>query len=303
MLRGMSTGPDGDRAGPAGDDPESLHLLLDGLVDDAGLFPPASLAMTDALEAHLRNRSGRYGPLLGRFLAPASRLPELVGVLDGRVAADDDVLLGLLCDTGLEGLTAALDIVASEPRLVLSLVEFPLPVDAPDLAAEAGRVVEALPDVEGYVEVPRVQGWREPLAVLADSAYGAKLRTGGTTAAAFPSEAEVAAFVEACVYDELPFKCTAGLHHAVRHTDPNTGFEHHGFLNVLLATHAAVQGAGLAPVEQLLAVRDGTALARRLDELDPTDMVVTRSFFVAFGSCSFDEPLDDVLSLGVIPKE
>ena len=69
-----------------------------------------------------------------------------------------------------------------------------------------------------------------------------KFRTGGLTADAFPSAAELAACIDAALDRETPFKCTAGLHHAVRHTDPETGFEHHGFLNVLLATRVALDG-------------------------------------------------------------
>jgi hypothetical protein len=213
------------------------------------------------------------------------------------------VALGLICDTGRDRLGAALELVASEPRLLLSLLEYPLPADAPDLAAEAQRVIDVLPPVEGYVELPRVAQWPAALAVLADSPYGAKLRTGGTTATAFPSEAEVARFLEACVLNEVPFKCTAGLHHAVRHTDAGTGFEHHGFLNVLLAVEAAAHGAGLREVENLLAERDAAELARRAERLDPTEAVIARSFFVAFGSCSFDEPVEDLLALGLIPEE
>ncbi|HSF26676.1 MAG TPA: hypothetical protein VLC50_04070, partial [Actinomycetes bacterium] len=102
---------------------------------------------------------------------------------------------------------------------------------------------------------------------------------------------------------ETPYKCTAGLHHAVRHTDPVTGFEHHGFLNLLLATHAATQGADLAAVTALLARRDGAALARTAAGLDPTEALVARSFFVAFGSCSIAEPADDLLDLDLLTTE
>ena len=139
--------------------------------------------------------------------------------------------------------------------------------------------------------------------MLADSAYGAKLRTGGLTAELFPTEAEVAAFVRACVGAETPFKCTAGLHHAVRHTDAVTGLDHHGFLNLLLATHAATQGDDEAAVTRLLAQRDGAALARAAAALDPTEALVARSFFVAFGSCSIAEPVDDLLALGLLTTE
>jgi hypothetical protein len=274
--------------------------MLDGLVDDAGLFPPASLPMIDALRAHLENRSGRYAALLGRFLCSASRLRELVTAMDDLVSPDDDIALGLIIDNGADSIPEALAVLEAEPRLVLSVVEMPVSRAVPDLAAAARFAVEALPDVEGYVELPRQPGWESALAVLADSSYGAKLRTGGTAAETFPTEAEVAAFIQACVTAEVPFKCTAGLHPAVRHTDPVTGFEHHGFVNVLLATAAATEGVGLPAVEHALTERDPMVVAGRFTELDPGAAAVTRSFFTAFGSCSFNEPVDDLRAMGLL---
>jgi hypothetical protein len=286
---------------PANDVPP----LFEALVDDAALFPPGNAPMPDAVTGHLSRRRGPWRHLVGRFLCAASRLPELRAALDGRVPAGEALTLGIVVDTGLDGLGEALRQVAEEPRLALALVEIPLPRDlsGPALRSAAEATVQALPDLEAYVELPRNDGWRDALAVVADTAYGAKLRTGGLSAELFPTEGEVAAFVEACVAAETPFKCTAGLHHAVRHTDPATGFEHHGFLNILLATHAATQGESDATVTGLLAERDGAALAARAATLDPTEAVVARSFFVAYGSCSIDEPVDDLTALALLTKE
>lgn len=276
------------------------HLLLDGLVDDAGLFPPARLPMAAAVDRHLDRRRRDWGPLLlGRFLCPASRLDELCATLDGRVGAEDDLLLGLVLDSGIGGLPEAMARLATEPRLVLGAVEVPLP-GSPRLAAAARDVAAALPDIETYVELPRDGDWPAALAVLADASRGAKLRTGGLSADAFPTVPEVAAFVTACVVDEVPFKLTAGLHHAVRHRDAGTGFEHHGFLNVLLATERATSGGDAEEVERLLGERDGAALVEHLRRLDDAEVAVARSFFTAFGSCSVEDPVDDLVGLGIL---
>jgi hypothetical protein len=95
---------------------------------------------------------------------------------------------------------------------------------------------------------------REPEAVLADldlvaAAEGeprprAKSRTGGTVAKAFPTDSEFAVGIVGAARRGLPVKLTAGLHDPARHRDLETGFEHHGLLNVLLAVDAAVRGAG-----------------------------------------------------------
>lgn len=294
----MSTAPAEGRA--AEDEAPPLHPLLDGLVDDAALFPPASMAMTDALDAHLEHRSGPAAALLGRFLCPASRVRELLAALDGRVGEDDDILLGLVVDTGTESIGDVLTSIDIEPRLVLALVTAALPRNAPDLVAEAGRVVEVLPDVEGYVEVPRLAGWQAALAEVADSAYGARMPASGGVPGAAATERDIAEFVEMCVADEIPFTCGGGLVTAVRRREPTTGAEQHGFLNVLLATHAATQGARVEEVLQVLAETDSAALTRRFSDVDDTAAVVTRSFFLAFDGWRFDRVVSELSRLGIL---
>ena len=85
----------------------------------------------------------------------------------------------------------------------------------------------------------------------------------------------------ACCRDAgVPFKCTAGLHHAVRHG------EEHGFLNILAATTAPA-----GRLEAVLAEEDASALdVARAD----------RGLFVGFGSCSWREPVDDLIELGLL---
>jgi hypothetical protein len=278
-----------------------VHPAFEGLVDDAALFPPGNAPMGEAVEAHLRHRDGPFGALLGRFLCPASRLAELEAALDGRIAEDDDLLLGVVMDTGAGGVDAAIETVEAEPRLVLAMVELPLPADADDLVGAAKDAVEALPDLEAYVEIPRRAGWADALALVGDSAYGAKLRTGGATTEHFPSDEEVTDFLVRCVADEVPFKCTAGLHDALRHRDPETGFEHHGFLNILVATAEAVRyGATRDGVLHVIGERDPDVLAARFRALELPETFVARSFFVAYGSCSFDEPVEDLVRLGLL---
>jgi hypothetical protein len=145
-------------------------------------------------------------------------------------------------------------------------------------------------------------GWRDALSLVAARGYGAKLRTGGLVADAFPTEIEVAEFVRACVAEGAPFKCTAGLHHAVRHRDDRTGFEHHGFLNILLATHAAAEGASVDELTEILAERDPAELVEQVADLDPTAPDLVRQHFVGFGTCNVDEPIDDLTGLGLIEK-
>lgn len=274
----------------------STAALFAGLVDDAALFPPGNAPMDVAVRQHRAHRTAPYAPLVGRFLCPASRLAEL----SDQLTAGETVRVGIIVDTGIEGIEKALAEAASEPRYVVELVEVALPADA-DQGRAAEQAAERLQDAplgaRSFVELPRVSGWQDALAVLARERLGGKLRTGGTVASAFPSDDDVLAFLRSCVAAGVPFKCTAGLHEAVRHRDPITGFQHHGFLNILAATCSI--GDERDEVVALTET-DGARLASYLRRIDGWVAVRARSMFVSYGSCSIDEPVRDLVALGLL---
>jgi hypothetical protein len=269
-----------------------LGVLLSELVDDAALFPPGDAPMAEAVPAHLRHDAGPYYGFLGRFLCPVSKLGEL------HLALPDDASLplGLIGDTGLDGLREAFAALDGDERYMLEAAELRHPGD------RLGELTELLPyGVEAYVEVAP-SDMRTLLPTLAGlELVHAKLRTGGLVAEAFPGPTEVAEFLVGCADLELAVKCTAGLHHAVRHADSATGFTHHGFLNVLLAASAASDGRDVPEVRAALELTDATAVAARIRALTVEDAARTRDFFHGFGSCSFTEPIDDLISLGLVP--
>jgi hypothetical protein len=149
-----------------------------------------------------------------------------------------------------------------------------------------------------YIEVPRGPGRDAVLDRLAGTRYRAKFRTGGLVPAAHPSEAELAAAIAAAVSRDVPFKCTAGLHHAVRHTDGS--LEQHGFLNVLLATAAARDGADAPDLAALLAERDPAAVAALVLAMGEAGVIRARERFVSFGTCSIEDPVTDLVKLELI---
>jgi hypothetical protein len=105
--------------------------------------------------------------------------------------------------------------------------------------------------------------------------------------------------VVACVASGVAFKATAGLHHAVRNTDPKTGFEQHGFLNMLIAVDAALRGASTDEVAALLAERDAVAVVQKVTGLGERTAAV-RDAFRSFGTCSIDDPRDELTALGLL---
>jgi hypothetical protein len=279
----------------------AVSPLLAALVDDASLFPPGNMPMSTAVKEHRHHRTGDYADLVGRFLCPASRLDEL----QAELVDDDRFAVSLILDTGLERLPDAVSASADDSRLRLTAIEVPIGVDG-DPAAAAHEAVRAFSqltdDIAAFVELPRIAGWRDALSLVAARGYGVKLRTGGLVADAFPSEIEVAEFVRASVTEGAPFKCTAGLHQAVRHGDQHSGFEHHGFLNILLATHAATEGGSVDDLIEILASKETAALVATTLGVDASAAAAIRSSFTGFGTCSVDEPVDDLAALGLIER-
>lgn len=258
--------------------------------------------MPEALAAHRDSAAGAHAPMLGRFLCPASRLDELTSA----IGSQERLKLGLIMDTGIGGLASAIADSAEDRRLLLEAVEIPLPPegDQGEAAHETLHALSRVPlEVDVFIELPRVHGWRDALSLVAARGRGAKLRTGGLSADAFPSEVEVAEFVRACVAEKAPFKCTAGLHNAVRHRDEHTGYEHQGFLNLLLAVCRGVRGASMRELVKVLSQRDPAELVDEFHTVDVRTARTARRRFVSYGSCSFAEPVDDLTGLGLLAKE
>jgi hypothetical protein len=269
------------------------------LVDDAAIFPPGDAPLHDATAAYGARTAEDGAELVGTFVLKDTDLP-LVRGFGGP--------LSVVC-TGGAGQIAGPAGLCAKLGLSLAGIEVALR-DLDELAGNARRVIAAVDaarsdgvldeDVPVYVELPNVDpsgSWLEAADAVAAAELRLKFRTGGLESHLFPSPGSVATWIDVALDRETPFKCTAGLHNAVRHTDPETGFEHHGFVNVLVATRLAFDGAGPAEVSEALEQRDGTALAETARELD---LAGARRWFTSFGSCSVAEPLADLKELGLI---
>lgn len=276
-------------------------ILYRDLFDDAALFPPGNAPMSQALPAHRAHRASDHARYVGPFLVPNTRVVELHSTLTSEEKENTPTPLAtvLTVPGGAEAIASAVETARAHPTLNLVGLEVPA---APGKAHEVvTQLRHHLPDdVKAFVEISREGDVHTDLAALRDTGHSAKFRTGGVKAEAHPTETELAALLSAAVTAELPYKCTAGLHHAVRHTTAE-GFEQHGFLNVLLATAALLDGADVEETARVLADRDGPALARAADALDDNDAADVRATFRSFGTCSIDEPLEDLTVLGVLP--
>ncbi|MBE3001577.1 hypothetical protein IDM40_23205 [Nocardiopsis sp. HNM0947] len=273
-------------------------LLYRRLFDDAALFPPGNAPLGQALPDHRAHRAGPRDEHVGPFLVSDARVAELRALLSREEDAHGPLETVVTVPGGAPGVPTALA-AADDPRLRLAGVEV---AAAPGGVGEVAGALERHlpPGASAYVELSREGEVDADLAELAGSGFHAKFRTGGVSAAAHPGEEELARFLHAAVGAAVAFKCTAGLHHAVRHTSAE-GFEQHGFLNVLLATAALLDGATAGEAAEVLARREGHALAREAARLGDTGSERLRTAFHSFGTCSVTEPLEDLVVLGLLP--
>lgn len=288
----------------------AAEALLGRIVDYAGLFPPAALDMETAVRNYQSYLRSDQGWMLGSFVVSASRLEEFA-------AAFEQVCCGEKENPWTLSIVCAGE-VADDARRIAEFREGAVFIGSLETKAGNPRTaeenLERLPAARcRYVEFPP-QNVAEMLPVLAERGAWAKIRTGGLTPETIPDVGTVAQFLAGCIGERVPFKATAGLHHAIRGPHSLTGKPDgpratmHGFLNVFLAAALAYFGADQPAIVRTLAEEDPAAfrqdddVIRWHDHAMITDQIerVRGEFAVNFGSCSFTEPIDDMKEMGWI---
>jgi hypothetical protein len=253
------------------------------------MFPPGNASADAAIDEHLRYRKSWFADVVGPLLVPAAAFDRFAAAAEAAGAPALRIIL-IGTTTTPSPMPPGVEVVGFE----VPVPDLPLPevAEGLSLAAEispgdgAHRVLDAL--VQARVEG---RDWM------------AKFRTGGTTAEAFPSEEALTTVVCATADVSVPLKLTAGLHHAVRHTDAATGFEHHGFLNVLLAVECARAGGSRDDVRGLLGERSPARLAGAVADLAASQVAELRGRFRSFGCCGVEDPITDLVQLGLVDPE
>ncbi|HEX2721492.1 MAG TPA: hypothetical protein VHM24_01140 [Gemmatimonadaceae bacterium] len=299
------------------------HALLEGLIDYAGLFPPAALDMASAAQAYAEYRGSEDRQLVGRFIVPAGRLDELASAtrrLSGRAddrpwgisviagpdfAADSERILEFNGTQGGRGNANGPGVDAIELRC--EAVEA-----AVTASSDISRALEVFDDgLDLFLEIPVDPDPAPMIAQLSKTRAFAKIRTGGVSEGAIPSADRVLRFIRACADSGVPFKATAGLHHPVRGRYALT-YEPDaprallfGFLNIFLA--AAFTRTGMRDSELLELLNETDASAFELDEagarwrdhrVGAEDITAARAHLArSFGSCSFVEPTSELKEL------
>jgi hypothetical protein len=284
-----------------------LRTLLGRLIDYAGQFPPAQLSLPAALDEYRAAAAGPFAWLLGPFLCPAGRIGELLVTLVGSTSEDEPPLPVGVIAPSLDRATTAVALLDGAATAVVARVEMPRPGDPSGLPAVARATALYLEARAGEPLAGEAAAIAELRVRAEGRAVHGKVRCGGIgPAGGGPEPAELAGFIAAAVAAGVPFKATAGLHHPFRHLDRELDVWQHGFVNLLAATQAAVGGASAAEIAAVLDMTDGNrfdlgagglAWGSRYDDVPAAEV---RRALHGYGSCSFAEPVEDLVTLGVL---
>jgi hypothetical protein len=305
----------------------SLSVFQDHLIDYAGLFPPANLALESAINNYANYKNSDESWMLGPFVLPVSMLKQLdlhihlfsnerpltLSVVGGKSSSKTE------CNNQFREDCNQISAFINQyrNRVKVEMLEIPLPPDVPslDLLEEIANGASSF-KVNVFCEVLLSRDWKNHVSETLDAIashnssketwIGVKLRTGGIKAEMFPSSEKVAFVIASCRDRNLPIKFTAGLHHPIRMYREEVKTHMHGFLNIFMAGMLAyTQNLGLKRIEEILSDENASSFSFHKDRLGWEDLNVTsqeiqklrKKSLLSFGSCSFDEPITELMEL------
>jgi len=299
----------------------ALKALLNHVLDYAGLFPPARLSLEKSFANYRTYLSGEFHWMLSNFICPLKLLDELAALLK----PDDPPLNVSVLLPGETETHASLisQFCQHNHRIIIDTVELKvseiLLEDLQEtrnfLSKSSQNILSQCSFVKNiFFEVPLLPDWKpclEPIVstMAQDTHSGFKLRTAGEDPALIPNSEQIASLINTCRAAGVKLKFTAGLHHPFPNTDPESGTRMHGFLNVFCAAVLA-HAVGMADEQLACLLEDcrpehfsfsDTGLTW-FQYTAPIDKIqkARRNFVTSFGSCSFDEPVNDLNAYGLI---
>jgi hypothetical protein len=302
--------------------PVSLRALLAHSIDYAGMFPPCSLALEPALKNQTEYVRSPDAWMLGAFVLSTEQFdatkqllsqfdaqhPMRVAALGPKTASPDAFLEALDdADAAIRSLSRHnVDLIS------ISHLEMFLPHDIDVASLKEGSSI--LGDLPVFWEASPDRA-EQTIALLAEfnsdadsASFGYKLRTGGVTADAFPTSMQIARALVTPATHQLPIKFTAGLHHPLRQYRDEVQTKMHGFLNVLGAAVLAAEHRWDTNQTAIMLDDENVDSFSFTDDffawrewrIDTKRLQYRRRFVVSFGSCSFDEPRDDLRALNLL---
>jgi hypothetical protein len=319
----------------------SFKAFTNKLIDYAGLFPPAGLSLTQAFHNFLFYKISPYSWMLSNFICPAGKLNELTELMkhieDDNTAiipvsilgsgTDDPRKLYEKNDTDLTAIntfhetsSAKASIDAFEIRLPAVLFTDKSGSSILDVLDKINYLIQdsLKKEIPCYFEASITGNFNFCISKLAEAVAihnmkgyksGLKLRTGGTEASSFPSVDEAAHTIYTCLEQAIPMKCTAGLHHPIRHYNETVSAKMHGFLNIFGAGILAyTHKLELSKIKEILEDEysynfDFTPDSFKCNTITANEENIREArekFMISFGSCSFDEPIDDLKTIELL---
>ncbi len=331
---------------------ESLRTFMNGLIDYAGLFPPADLPLNEAIEEYVSQLKSNNSSMLSRFIIHTSKLNDLeqflplfsdldalrLSVLGGGGNSDDDYL------NKITGNIADITKFREKhgEKIEIDVIECKMPSNSPSrkTMVEVTTLLNenGLTHYHEFLKLPEINMnystdvdesiWDDEIVPTVEllskmKNTGIKLRCGGVVKEAFPTVEQIAAMIQTCVISEVPMKFTAGLHHPIRHFAEEYDEYMHGFINTF--------GAGIfattfpKPNNLQEKYRMFILLSHMIDDQNAENFSFTNNSLIwkvgddrdtefeiddekiktareknmiSYGSCSFQEPIDDLSQLG-----
>ena len=302
----------------------SLRALLEHSIDYAGLFPPTTLA----LEPALQNQAGYVRTadawMLGAFILPVAQFESAEGSIS-RFDREHPLRVSALGKKANDAATFSRSLIATRDSIrtfrekhgaaaAITQLEMPLPDEVDGDLLRAARATLAELHLNVFWEAPADEA-EQIINLIAESnitksgrAFGFKLRTGGVIVDAFPDSVQIAAVLVTAAQRHVPIKFTAGLHHPVRRFHASVQTKMHGFLNVLGAGVLAIEHdwsegetADMLNDERTESFSfDDASFAWREWEVATDRIRMHRKLVTSLGSCSFDEPREDLRALKIL---
>lgn len=304
----------------------SAKAFFLGLIDYAGLFPPAGLDLIEAVGNYRTylDRPERW--ILSRFIATAAHVEQLREESLRIFTTQHPLMVSLVSrEPAADIVRVVAKVKESEGRVAIGSAEVVIDCNkdfAQQLSAHDSILKEL--DTSGshislFYEVPPTEAWDSMFDQVVDAidmarthtarTIGCKLRCGGLQPQLIPPPDRIARVLHSCANRSIPLKCTAGLHQPFRHADDLDGkpVMTHGYFNVFFA--GLVANVQRASFEELVSI---------VSEADVVDAVfsdegiswlgrtiateeiqrVREERVISYGSCSFEEPIEAAAALG-----
>jgi len=312
---------------------KSLKELMSGLIDYAGLFPPASLPIDKAIAEYLFYKKSEYKDIVSRFVVPVSSVENLKLICKEHNVKNISLSV-ILPEMGFDennekAIYQAIDNLSNNIKsnnfIEVSSFEIKLPKnltaetkdDITQLSKKIISQINLLNESSRIFFEPYVldDNWKNNIDIACDiisvnkDKSGFKLRTGGVTKDAFPHTDILAYSIKKCSDLKIKFKATAGLHHPLRHYNSSVKTKMHGFFNVFIGfLIAGKYNPGLEVLKRIIN-------SESPEKFNFTDDFITygnyalslkdikkikESFMLSYGSCSIDEPIDDLKTLNLL---